>query len=486
MKLWSRARPAAPLAALPGGHPSAHPAIVAGALGDLQAVSGMRRTSGLQCDPETLLGYLDRLLDERRRAAAVPLAATIRPPEGAGLAVFFIDLRRSDRTQALAGLQSARAVIETIAGRIADMLRPGDRFALVGVDELLLVLPEVDSAGRALLVASRLVNSLQEPMREIATQSRVRPAIGCAIFPAHGDDAEALITAADVACRKARTHDEGYLIAVRGEQGTQNAMLSSDLETALKGNQLQVWLQPQLNLRTGRFDAAEALIRWPRPEGCPPVSPIAAVELAEAHGMMPELTLFVLNTVLRQSAMFSARGMPMRIAINVSASMLTDANLPMTVQHALELWDVPPERLTLEVTENTLMQDVERSLAILHALKRLGTHLSLDDFGTGYSSFAYLRRMPLDELKIDQLFVRNLSVLADGTSNPQREGDLRIVRSIIDIAHNFDLHTVAEGVEDEATLDLLKGLGCDVIQGYFTGRPMPIPAVEAWWKQRAG
>jgi EAL domain-containing protein (putative c-di-GMP-specific phosphodiesterase class I) len=197
---------------------------------------------------------------------------------------------------------------------------------------------------------------------------------------------------------------------------------------------------------------------------------------------MPQLTLFVLNTVLRQSAQFAMRRIDMRIAINVSASMLTDASLPLTIRSALELWDVEPSKLTLEVTENTLMQDVERSLAILHELKALGTHLSLDDFGTGYSSFAYLRRMPLDELKIDQLFVRNLSVLANGAMNPQREGDLRIIRSIIDVAHNFDLQTVAEGVEDEATLDLLKSLGCDVIQGYFTGRPMPARQFEPWWR----
>jgi EAL domain-containing protein (putative c-di-GMP-specific phosphodiesterase class I) len=335
-----------------------------------------------------------------------------------------------------------------------------------------------------MLVASRLVQMLQATP-ELAVTMRVRPAIGCALYPTHGDYVEALIAAADHASRAARTSNEGYRIAQRGEHASDTAQLSSDLEIALRANQLEVWLQPQLNLRNGRYDAAEALIRWPRSEGLPEVSPIAAVELAEAHSMMPELTLFVLNTVLRQSALFARRGIDMRIAINVSASMLTDPDLPMTVRDALELWDVPPARLTLEVTENTLMQDVERSLSILHDLKQLGTHLSLDDFGTGYSSFAYLRRMPLDELKIDQLFVRNLNVLADGSVNPQREGDLRIVRSIIDIAHNFDLQTVAEGVEDEATLELLRTLGCDVIQGYLTGRPMRIPAFEAWWHERA-
>ena len=432
------------------------------------------------CDSDTLLPHLHRLIERRRPST---LTDTGKP---AGFGVFFIELRRSDRTQALAGLAPARAAIETICQRIAGMLREGDRFAMCGVDEILLVLPDVDSPGRALLVASRLVQELQLPMADLASEVRVRPSIGCALYPAHGDDAEQLIAAADVASRAARTTDEGYRVAVPGTRAATTAALSNELEMALRANQLEVWLQPQLNLANGRFDAAEALIRWPRGEGLPPVSPIATVELAEAHGLMPELTVFVLNTVLRQSAQFAHKGIDLRIAINVSASMLTDANLPMTIGHALELWDVKPDRLTLEVTENTLMQDVERSLAIMHELKRLGTHLSLDDFGTGYSSFAYLRRMPLDELKIDQLFVRNLNVLADGSVNPQREDDLRIVRSIIDIAHNFDLHTVAEGVEDDATLDLLRKLGCDVIQGYFTGRPMRIPAFEPWWRERRG
>jgi len=432
-----------------------------------------------QCDADVLLGYLASQIGQQKGGGQGDIAAA-----PGGFAVFHIELRRSDRTQALAGVASARAASATLCERISGMLRSGDRFSLFGVDEILLLLPEVDSTGRALLVASRLAQVLREPINGPSRHCRLRPAIGCAVFPLHGDDAEGLISAADRASRVARTNDESYSIAVRGERAIAAAQLSQELEMALQGNQLEVWLQPQLNLHNGRFDAAEALIRWPRADGKPKVSPIAAVELAEANGLMPELTLFVLNTVLRQSAQFNRRGLDLRIAINVSASMLTDANLPQTIRQALDLWDVAPDRLTLEVTENTLMQDVERSLAILHELKALGTHLSLDDFGTGYSSFAYLRRMPLDELKIDQLFVRNLSVLPDGSMNPQREDDLRIVRSIIDIGHNFDLHTVAEGVEDATTLELLKSLGCDVIQGYFTGRPMPIPRFEPWWRER--
>ena len=442
-----------------------------------------------QCDVDTLLAYLAALIGRRRvelSEAGLQTDRQLRSASTGGFAVFLIELRRSDRTRAIAGVEAAREVLATICRRTAEILRPGDRFTLIGVEQLLLVLPEVDSPGRALLVAARMVRSLQAPMRDVGAHVRVRPAIGCALFPAHGGDAEMLIAAADRAAGLARVVEEGYRVAENGEPAYEDSNLSRDFEAALHGNQLEIWLQPQFNLRTQRFDAAEALIRWPRPEGVAPISPMKVIELAEAQGLMPTLTLFVLNTVLRELAGFTRRGIDLRIAINLSASMLTDANLPRTVRQALELWDVAPDRLTLEVTENTLMQDVEGSLATLHEFKRVGTRLSLDDFGTGYSSFAYLRRMPLDELKIDQLFVRNLGAIDKGIVDPQHEGDLRIVRSIVDVAHNFDLHTVAEGVEDEATLKLLEGLGCDVIQGYFTGRPMPIDGFEAWLRDSAG
>ena len=440
-----------------------------------------------QCEVDTLLAYLNALIAKRRADVVQSDSAThgeLRSASESGFGVFLIELRRSDRTRALAGVEGARDVLATICRRAAGMLRAGDRFALFGVEDLVLVLPEVDSLGRALLVAARLVQILQEPMRDVDVHVRVRPAIGCALFPEHGLDAESLIAAADRACREARDSEEGYRIAKNGKHVHEDANLSGNLEAALQANQLEVWLQPQYNLRTRCFDAAEALIRWPRPEGVAAVAPNKVIELAEEQGLMPALTLFVLNTVLRQSAAFSQRGIDLRIAVNLSASMLTDVNLARTVQQALELWDVPPDRLTLEVTENTLMQDIEGSLATLHALKRIGTRLSLDDFGTGYSSFAYLRRMPLDELKIDQLFVRNLGA-ADKAAAPQHDGDMRIVRSIVDVAHNFDLHTVAEGVEDEATLKLLENLGCDVIQGYFTAPPMPIDRFEAWWREHS-
>ena len=440
-----------------------------------------------QCGVDQLLAQLHAQIAARRGArtfAAPSLGGEDRDYAPGNFAVFFLELRRSDRSRALAGLANAEAVLTAVRRRIAETLRESDRFAIFGVEEILLVLPEVGNAGLALLVATRLVQRLQEPVDDAGGAVRLRPAIGCALFPQHGDDAEALIAAADRACHNARDGESGFRMAERGEAGKDSDMLARELHAALQGNRLEVWFQPQYDVKRGTYDSAEALIRWPRPAGEPHVAPATVADLAEHHGLMPMLTMFVLHTALREAVRLAGRGIDLRIAVNLSASMLTDPNLPRIVAQTLEVWDVRPDRLTLEVTENTVMRDVEEALAVLHALKRLGTRLSIDDFGTGYSSFAYLRRMPLDELKIDKLFVRNLVAASNATRGSPAEGDLRIVRSIIDIAHNFDLSAVAEGVEDAATLAQLSELGCDVIQGYVACRPMPSDKLMSWWATR--
>ena len=438
-----------------------------------------------QCSIDQLLLQLNEQIALRRSRPRDDASAGA-PGRRDGFAVFFLELRRSDRSRALAGLASAREVLSAVQRCIAETLRERDRFAMLGVEEILILLPDVGSAGLALLAATRLVQRLQEPVEGAGAAVRLRPAIGCALYPEHGEDAETLIAAADRACHNARSSESGYRMAERGEAGKDSDALARDLHAALQANRLEVWFQPQYDLKLRKYESAEALIRWPRPEGVDPVSPAAVADLAENHGLMPMLTMFVLHTALREAVRLASRGIRLRIAVNLSASMLTDPNLPRIVAQTLEVWDVSAERLTLEVTESAVMQDVEQALAVLHALKRLGTRLSIDDFGTGYSSFAYLRRMPLDELKIDKLFVHNLGNVEERERGHAGQGDLRIVRSIIDIAHNFDLCTVAEGVEDAATVAQLTSLGCDVIQGYVACRPMAADKLLEWWPKRPG
>jgi EAL domain-containing protein (putative c-di-GMP-specific phosphodiesterase class I) len=190
---------------------------------------------------------------------------------------------------------------------------------------------------------------------------------------------------------------------------------------------------------------------------------------------MDGLTRLVLNTAMRYAANFDRQGARLDVAVNLSPSMMADGALPDRVAQALATWDLPAGRLVLEVTENSIIRDGEATLGVMRRLDALGTRLSIDDFGTGHSSFARLRDMPLAELKIDRLFVANMTT---------RREDLQIVRSVIDLAHNFDLRAVAEGVEDGATLAMLQGMGCDAVQGYYCARPMSAEELMQWWPHR--
>ncbi len=234
--------------------------------------------------------------------------------------------------------------------------------------------------------------------------------------------------------------------------------------------------QPQIELKGGTPVAAEALLRWRHPSAGP-IPPSTVVGIAERTGLIASLTFWVLNAVLRHAAQLRKEGITPSFSVNLSTRALVDAELPDIVDQALRTWSVPPAQITLEITESSMIGDAERSMAMLTRLKGTGVALSIDDFGTGYSSLAYLKRFPLDELKIDRLFVAGL--LAD-------RGDHQIVRSVIDLSHNFELRAVAEGVEEAATLEELKRMGCDMAQGFLMARPMPEREFRAWWLEHGG
>lgn len=387
-------------------------------------------------------------------------------------ALMCVNLRRTDRCEALFNSEAAERVYGETCQRLATTLRAQDRFARIGPEELMLVLPGIGDEPLAQLAANRLLAAFERPLG--SQRVRMRPCLGCAFFPHHGHQLVHLVNAADMACEQARAIESGLVIADR-LRGEDMDVLLADLEAALRANELEVWFQPQVTLPDYTCASAEALLRWRNKRDERMVSPMLVSDMAENHGMMTALVTFVLNTTLRQLGELRRSGIELRAAVNASASLLRDTDLPQLVENALGTWGVPPDRLTVEVTEGTIMRDVERSLAVMHQLKDVGVRLSIDDFGTGYSSLAYLRRMPLNELKIDKLFVQNMA---------NTRGDVQIVRSVIDLAHNFDLEAVAEGVEDGATLKMLQDLGCNVIQGYHYARPMPITQIRDWWPTR--
>jgi len=395
----------------------------------------------------------------------------------AAFALLVINLRRSDRGAAMMRRPLSRAGDAEAARRLAEALRPQDRFTRLDPEHLVLVLPRISDVAVVRLAVNRLLGNFEAPIEVGNERIYMRPCVGCAMSsPNAAIDVEALLSAADNACIAAGSSETAFALAPAATGTASDAEdMMNDLTVALRANELEVWFQPQQNIASGACLAAEALLRWHNKRCDRLISPALVVAMAENHGMMTALTTFVLNTSLRHLSELRRTGIDLRIAVNASPSQLGNAEFPELVTRALGTWSVPADRLTIEVTEGAVMVDVDQSLRVMHGLKQQGVRLSIDDFGTGYSSLAYLQRMPLDELKIDKVFVQNML---------DNKADEQIVRSIIDLAHNFELEAVAEGVETLATLEMLARLGCDAIQGYIYCRPMPSALVAAWWTNR--
>ena len=357
--------------------------------------------------------------------------------------------------------------------RLQRALRETDIVGRVNREEFLVILPHASGAGLAILAANKVIHELSEPFDAEAGAAYARILVGIALYPDHAGEAETLLHYAEVAREVARHGRERYALydPEFHRKDRVKRSLEAMLRAAMQDNNLQIHFQPKANLRSGAIVSAESLLRW-TPADMGPIPPMQIIGVAEESGLISSLTMWVINTSLRHQAAMSKIGIDLRISVNVTASNLSDPELLHFIAQALDTWKVPPEKLVIELTETAMIGDHERTIATLHRMKDMGLALSVDDFGTGYSSLAYLKRMPLDELKVDQSFVRNMLSAKE---------DERIVRSIIDLAHNFDLKVVAEGVEDVATLEFLRDLGCDIAQGYLISRPLPVDQLVAWW-----
>jgi EAL domain-containing protein (putative c-di-GMP-specific phosphodiesterase class I) len=247
-------------------------------------------------------------------------------------------------------------------------------------------------------------------------------------------------------------------------------MLISDLRAALNNQEVQLYYQPQMHLASHKITGAEALLRWTHPRhGCVP--PDQIMPLAENSGMIRQLTLYVLDMAIRQCRQWHMSGHKLNISVNLSTLNLLDQGISVEIDRLVGHYQLPHDALTLEITETAFMSDIERAVITLNNLHEKGIRISVDDYGTGFSSLAYLKRLPVNELKIDRSFVMNMET---------SDNDAVIVRSTIDLAHNLSLNVVAEGVEDKETMNVLKGLGCDSVQGYHLGKPMPADEFEKW------
>jgi EAL domain-containing protein (putative c-di-GMP-specific phosphodiesterase class I) len=325
-------------------------------------------------------------------------------------------------------------------------------------------------------VADRIRSALGLPfmLQEVAFD--LEASIGIALYPGHATDADALMQRAEIAmyqAKETRAGTETY-DADRDPHSTQRLSLFGQLRRAIEDGELVLHYQPKVDLESGKVAGVEALVRWNHPErGL--LAPDTFVPLAEQTGLMKSLTSTVLELALTQTALWAEGGLHVRMAVNVSARDLHDDSFCDRVREALSRTGVSASSLELELTERVVMADPARAMRNLTALSRLGVRLSLDDFGTGYSSLAYLRRLPVTEIKIDKSFVLRMDV---------DDEDATIVRSTIDLAHGLGLRVLAEGVETAETWQRLSDLGCDAAQGYFLSRPHPADVVTEWLAAR--
>lgn len=390
-------------------------------------------------------------------------------------AVLHIGIGNLDAVQDSGGSEGVDQALRELTQRLQAGLQPGDHLARMLSDEFLLIVSDT-SADNAFSAAVAVQQALALPVRVAELEMRIEAHIGVAGYPDDAGSVDELLRRARIAMQDAAQLPDGLQLYQHGRDDAHQRQITliRDLRRAAQVGGLLLHFQPKVDLEQGRVYQAEALLRWNHPVyGV--VSPGEFIPLAERTGSIQLLTAWVIEAVLRQLHVWNGRGLYMEVSLNISAEDLASMTLDQRVAELLQRYVIPGEQLVFEITESAMMREPERALAMLHRLRALGIRLSVDDFGTGYSSLAQLRRMPVQELKIDQSFIREL----DDTC-----GDAVIVRSTIDMSHALGLKVVAEGVEHGETRDLLRGWGCDTLQGYFFSRPLPADAFETWLKQQ--
>lgn len=369
------------------------------------------------------------------------------------------------------GPEGVEQLLQVIGEQLQLPMRPGDTVARLSGNEFLLLIHNAETDS-AVAVADRLQRLLLKPQRIGDHDIALDASIGIAVYPASGDSPSGLLQRAAIARQDAAQLPGRLQVYEDGRDLVHQRQISliRDLRHAARNGELTLQYQPKLDIRNGRVRQAEALLRWQHPQ-FGSVSPAEFIVLAERTGSIQILTRWVIEEAMRQVAEWARRGLHVQVSVNISADDLLSEDLAERVSNLLKLYRVPAEQLVFEITESAVMREPEHALKVLNRLRECGVSLSVDDFGTGYSSLAHLKRLPVQELKIDQSFVRNL----DETSE-----DAVIVRSTIEMSHNLGLKVVAEGVEYAHSLRLLERWHCDTAQGYLISRPLTAVAFEAW------
>jgi diguanylate cyclase (GGDEF)-like protein/PAS domain S-box-containing protein len=416
---------------------------------------------------DKLTGLPNRILFGDRLEQAIVAADRAGEPRS----VLVVALDNLGEINEMLGHETGDGVLRTVGERLCDVLRDSDTVSRLGGDEFGILLSGATDVARAATIAWKIRDAFQDPFQIDGHAIEARASIGIAFFPRHGHTIDDLLRRADVAMHEARQSGAGIAVFVADpeDQTAHRLKLLSELRDGIPRGELVLHYQPKIDLATRRTVGVEALVRWRHPrDGL--LMPGQFIPEAEESALIKPLTGWVLNAALQQQRQWLDAGLDLTMAVNISArSLTTRGDLPDIVARGTETWGIAPGRLILELTERAIIDaDVPDVLRHLHAM---GERLAVDDFGTGHSSLVYLQRLPIDEIKVDRTFVRDLASVP---------GDAVIVRSTIDLAHNLGLTVVAEGVEEEAALALLVKYGCDIGQGYYFSPPRTAEELTQW------
>jgi diguanylate cyclase (GGDEF)-like protein len=407
--------------------------------------------------------YFDRL-----EQAVLMYENDMRP-----FSIVVIDLDRFKEVNDKEGHHIGDLLLKHVAEKMSSMIRRTDTVARMGGDEFMLLLPTA-SAACAETIVSKLHHDLCSRINLDESVVDVASSMGIASYPEHDTDIKQLLLKADIAMYAAKRANIGYRIytpEIEAETA-KNASLQNELRYAIDNDQLVLHYQPKISHHTGAIMGVESLVRWMHPQKGM-IAPDDFIPLAEASGLIQPLASWVLEAAFKQSVKWHDAGYAISVAVNLSTRNLLDGDLPARVAKLLAIYKVQPEWLVFEITESAVMAEPARALETLIKINKMGIQLSLDDFGTGYSSLAYLKKLPVSEIKIDKSFIKDMELDASDTV---------IVRSTIALGHNLGMTVVAEGVENTQIWELLTELGCDASQGYFMSRPLSAEMLDEWLK----
>lgn len=441
-----------------------------------RAFNQMREAIAIREKKILKLAYEDELTQLPNRISFTDLlekALKVARADQQTLSVLMMDLDRFKQINDVLGQAAANELLRGVAERLKTICRSerGDVVARLGGDEFAIMLPNTDIAT-ATTTVQRMQKALEEPILIGEQLVDLSAGMGLACYPQHASEVELLLSRAEMAMYVAKAAKSNFVIYDTKFDFTsqENLSLAGELKLAIDHNQLKLYLQPKICMETGRVCGAEALVRWIHPErGL--IAPDNFIPFAEQTGHVRKISLWMLDEVGQHLAKWQRHGLDITIAVNLSARDLMDQDLPSKLGLILYKYNLEPQTISLEITESAIMDDPVRAQNTLERIHKMGISMSIDDFGTGFSSLSYLKRLPVNELKIDKSFVLNMENDID---------DSKIVRSTIELGHNLGLKVVAEGIETQATWNILEKMGCDYGQGYFMSKPMPADELSQW------